>query len=825
MNLGFWLRWAGRDLRQRWLQVIVIALIIALGTGMYSGYGGLENWRIASMDESYGMLNMYDLRMRLTPGSSLPQDEVVELLRQVAGVAAVEPRLLLDTQVDVVGSDPEVLVVGQIIGVETRSGGPFVNQVYIEQGRGLTDEDTNKAILEYKFARYYEIDTGANIVLSAGLDVEVVGIGQIPEYFIVMPAGDISFMMGESSFAAIVLPLTSVQNHYQLNGQINDVLFLLEDQAELEVVQAAIEKTMADSYPGLGIVINTQEEDPVHNLLYSDAVEDQEMLDFFSIILLAGASLAAFNLAGRIVESQKRQIGIGMALGAPRSLIALRPLLMGLQIAFLGTLMGLALGFLFSWLVADLTMDFVPLPYWEGTMLHWTNFLEAGLLGIFLPLLATLIPVLGAVRTPPLDAIHGHLTARSSGLNRWLKGIQLPGDTFLQMPLKNVLRSARRSGLMILGIATAVILLTLFLGLLDTMVATIDQMESALLHRSSDRIVVNLTGFHPTDHPHVENIGRLTSEDGRPMFSEVENGLVLAGRLRAIGAENDEGIFTTLEYFHPESPIWTPNLLSGALSTNADQGIVGLVISQKMADDWGLEVGDTAVLEHPRREGLMEVNFVESSVVITGVHDNPIRTMSYVDQTQEPFTGLEYAANIMTALPNAGVETEEARRILFGQPGVASVRTVAEIVDVFDDAVDLLTGILRVIQWVVVFLAFLIAYNATTINVDDRLREIATMFAFGLRPRTVLRMQMGENLLLSLAGTGIGLALGYILLQRFMASRMESMFESLGLMVTVAPLTLIIIVLLSVGVVALTPVVNFRRLLRINIPNTLRVME
>jgi hypothetical protein len=66
---GFWLRWAWRDLRQRWLQVLAIALIIALGTGMFAGLGGQETWRIASMDASYGALRMYDLRLSLTPGS------------------------------------------------------------------------------------------------------------------------------------------------------------------------------------------------------------------------------------------------------------------------------------------------------------------------------------------------------------------------------------------------------------------------------------------------------------------------------------------------------------------------------------------------------------------------------------------------------------------------------------------------------------------------------------------------------------------------------------------------------------------------------------
>jgi putative ABC transport system permease protein len=834
MKLKFWLRWAGRDLRQRWLQVGAIALIIALGTGIYAGLGSMESWRIDSMDESYRMLNMYDLRLSLTPGSSLPQAEAVEVLSQVPGVTAVEPRLLLDTQVEVIGSDPEILVVGQIMGVETRDGGPHVNQVHIEEGRGLSETDSNQALLEFKFARHHNLETGSQLLLGGGLEVEVVGFGQMPEYFLVMPPGGFQFMLGEAFFAAVTLPLATVQNHYQQPGQINDLLFLLDDEADPAVVQAAIETAVADNFPGVGVTLNTRAEDPVHHLLYSDAVEDQVMLDFFAIILLVGASLAAFNLAGRIVESQRRQIGISMALGVPRRRIALRPLLMGLQIAFLGMLLGLAFGWLFGRLLGDLTMEMAPLPYWSGSILHWSSFMVAALLGLLLPLLATLIPVWQAVRMPPLEAIHGHLIARSSGLNQWLKGVRLPGNTFSQMPLKNVLRSVRRSGLMILGLVTAVILLTLFLGLLDTMVATLNQVENALLHRSPDRLTVNLTTFYPADHPEVENIAALTSEDGRPLFAEVEKGLLLAGRLRADwsaadGSAAGGAIVTTLEYFDPDSPIWTPQLIAGELhhagQQAAGQEAISLIISQKMAEDWGLAVGDTAVLEHPRREGLMGVRLVKSQAIITGIHDNPVRTLSYVDRTQSPFTGLEMATNILTVIPQTEIAPEQARRILFAQPGVAAVQTVVEVITVFDEAMELLAAMLRIIQVVVVLLAFLIAYNATSINIDDRKREIATMFAFGLRPRTVLWVQMGENLLLGAAGTLMGLALGYLMLHQFMAARMESMFENLGLVVSVAPLTMLVIMLLGAGVVALTPLVNFHRLQRINIPDTLRVME
>jgi ABC-type lipoprotein release transport system permease subunit len=79
------------------------------------------------------------------------------------------------------------------------------------------------------------------------------------------------------------------------------------------------------------------------------------------------------------------------------------------------------------------------------------------------------------------------------------------------------------------------------------------------------------------------------------------------------------------------------------------------------------------------------------------------------------------------------------------------------------------------------------------------------MFAFGLRPRTVLWVQIGENFLVGVIGTGIGVAIGYPMLHQFMAARMENMLENFGLVVAVAPLTVVVIVLVTAGVVTLMP--------------------
>lgn len=86
MGLVFTLRWAARDLRRRWPQVLAIALIIAIGTGVYAGLGSTAQWRRQSNDASYSLLGMYDLRVRAAEGADAATGEMLSALASAAGL-------------------------------------------------------------------------------------------------------------------------------------------------------------------------------------------------------------------------------------------------------------------------------------------------------------------------------------------------------------------------------------------------------------------------------------------------------------------------------------------------------------------------------------------------------------------------------------------------------------------------------------------------------------------------------------------------------------------------------------------------------------------
>ena len=822
MKSLFWLRWAWRDLRERWLQVVAIAVIIAVGTGIFAGLGGQESWRLRSLELTYEEMNLHDLRVRLTTGSYVERDEVLAVLNDIAGVARVDPRLLVDTLVEASNGEEILVVAGRLVGVDSEAGAPFVDIIHSYGGRMLEPGDQGVAVLETKFADYYGVEPGDHVTLIGGTDLEIVGLGLTPEYLQIVPEELGVAVQGEANLAVLYVPLSTAQTVYDRTGMVNDLRLALEDGADRDAVQAEVERRMGEALPGVGAQVTTGEEDPVRVFLESDAVEDQELLDLIAIFFLIGAALAAFNLAGRIVESQRRQIGIGMALGAPRSWLAFRPLLVGLQIALIGTVLGLLLGLGFTRLFTMTMEAFIPMPGDPGIMLHPQSFLIAAAMGIILPLLATMIPVWQAVRTEPLEALHGHLAAKSSGLNRLLKGVRLPGKTLAQMPLKNVLRSPKRTLLTIGGLAVAVALLFLFMGLLDTLLLTLEGLENALLYRSPNRIVVSLNRFYPVDHEQVRKLATL--EGSSHLFAETEPFIRLGGQLRNGG----EAFDALLEFIPAESTIWVPRLEEGRWGESGEwpgSQQPRIVIAQKAAEDLGVAVGGTVTLEHPYREGPIAFRTISTDLRVTGIHDNPVRGFAYIPLEDAAFTGLDGLTNALMTTPGADMDRATIRGKLFGHQDVIAINAVAELTEGFDDMERMMIPIIRIMQGGVVFIAFLIALNSTSINLDDRRREVATMFAFGTPPCAVTWVQVGENVLLGLFGTLIGGALGWLILNEMLAARMEVMMEELGLLVTIGPLSLVSAVLLGIGTIALTPLLSARKLHRIDIPSTLRVIE
>ncbi|KJE19922.1 hypothetical protein FF36_05773, partial [Frankia torreyi] len=82
-STGLWWRWSLRELRQRLLLVVAIAVMIGLGTGLYAGLTSSSHWRRQSYDASYARLNVHDLRVAVGAGATVAQGRLAAVVRSL----------------------------------------------------------------------------------------------------------------------------------------------------------------------------------------------------------------------------------------------------------------------------------------------------------------------------------------------------------------------------------------------------------------------------------------------------------------------------------------------------------------------------------------------------------------------------------------------------------------------------------------------------------------------------------------------------------------------------------------------------------------------
>ena len=162
---------------------------------------------------------------------------------------------------------------------------------------------------------------------------------------------------------------------------------------------------------------------------------------------------------------------------------------------------------------------------------------------------------------------------------------------------------------------------------------------------------------------------------------------------------------------------------------------------------------------------------------------------------------------------------------MFGLDGVSSAQAVARFAEIFDETLEQFVGFLFVTAGFVLVLAVLIAFNSSRITVEERRREHATMRAFGLPVRSVMAVVVKESVLVGVFATLFGLAAGTLILGWMLDSLAQSTLPDFGISVYLAPQTLVIALVVGVVAVAVAPLFLVRSIRRMNLPDTLRVME
>jgi putative ABC transport system permease protein len=803
------MRWSWRDLRARIVQVAAVAAVVALGTGIYAGLSSTSGWRRSSYDASYRALAVHDLRVTLASDTYTSARRLDDAIAGSPNVAGVETRLIGVTQVDASTGSRTILVPGRLIGVDLGAGHPQIDRLEVRTGRALGPPDVgrNRVALDVHFAEHYDLPPEGTLRLSGGTRVEYVAQVLSPEYFMV--SSNEGTMHAEANFAVMWASTETVGRLIGRTGRVNDAVVRLRDDSDRRASAAALEARLRVRLPNVAATVTPIDEDRSYELMYKDIDGDQRLFTIFSFLVLGGAAFAAFNLVSRIVEAQRREIGIGMSLGVPPPQIAIRPALVGLQVALLGAVLGVAVGLGVGALVLDVMQQFLPLPDWHNEFALGT-YARGWTIGLIVPFVATLIPVARAIRVDPIDAIRtGPSTAGRTGLAPLISRITV-GNSIRQMPLRNVLRAPRRTLFTALAIGAAIATLVGVIGLVDSFVHTIDTGEAAVLGSRPERLSVNLSSFEVRGSPELRAI------TDAPGVGRAEPGLQVMGTMRS-GGHSVDALVRLLPF---DSELWVPGTRAGRLDTTS----VGIVISEKASRDLDVDVGDDITLRHPLRQGL-GYRMVTSQVPVEAIHEIPYRFMTFMDTRDAQLMHLDGVYNVLAAEPEPGTSVGRLQRTLFETPGVSSVQAVRDYAHSIRDLLEQMLGILRVIEGAVLVLALLIAFNSSSISADERSREHATMFAYGVPVGRVLTNTVVESVIVGALGTAIGIGLGQLIVGYITRFMLPGTLPDVSVEPAVSTATILTAVGLGIIAVSIAPLFTVRRMRRMDIPATLRVVE
>lgn len=481
------------------------------------------------------------------------------------------------------------------------------------------------------------------------------------------------------------------------------------------------------------------------NVGYACFENDSAIIDgignVIPIFFFLVAALVCMTTMNRMVEEQRTQIGVLKALGYGNGVIMSKYLFYSGSAAVTGCILGFFGG---TWLF--------PKVIWKAYCIMYTMeevaYVFSGELAA-ISMIAAILCSMGATwftcRNELSEAAANLMRPKSpkSGKRVFLEHIPFLWKRmkFLhKVSVRNIFRYKKRFFMMVIGISGCTALLVTGFGIKDSVADVADmQFEQIQIY---DMSVTFKEG---------------QSDAVRTAFQETAAALVEKYAYfceKSIDLEFEEQVKTVNLVVFQEQDM--KEFLQ--FHTTADEAVElpgggECILSHQLAENYGIGIGDVILL----RDG--DMNRLE--VTVSGIFENFIYNYVYINaETYEQETGKE--AEFKTAYLNLkeGQDVHRAAADLMKLEEVSAVTVNADTRERLANMMQSLDYVVLLIICCAAFLAFIVLYNLTNINITERIREIATLKVLGFYKAESASYVFRENLILTVIGTGVGLLLG-----------------------------------------------------------------
>ena len=481
----------------------------------------------------------------------------------------------------------------------------------------------------------------------------------------------------------------------------------------------------------------------------------------FPVFFFLVAALVATTTMTRMVDENRLQMGTLKALGYSNASIAGKYLLYGIAASVLGSIVGIAVGFVvfptIFWYAYRTMMFSLPtftLHFYPGLALG-SMALSAAVIG-----LATLQACRASLKEKSAALLLPRAPAAGKRiLLEYLTPLWKRMSFSQKTTARNLFRYKKRFFMTVLGVAGCTALLLIGFGIQDSLLPMLTKQTTELTHAD---LTISLSDEKA-----------LTMENGLADLLDSSSGITSWGRYytKSVTLYNAEGEKETVSLVAAadESQMteyFTFRTRQGHKAIAFDDSSV--ILTEKTAEKLGLSVGDSFEVE--------TTDGGRRSLTLTGITENYVFTRLYLSQAQLKTLngGALPAWNAVygqTDCPTDAARASLSSAILACNY-VSSVSFIEDTTQMFDGLIGCLNYVVILVIVCAAALAAVVLYNLISVNLGERKKELATIKVLGFYDKEVYRYIFREIDLLSLIGSLVGLVVG-IPLHQFIIRTVE----------------------------------------------------
>lgn len=741
-------------------QFISMIIMIAIGVGIFIGFNiewkSLENDVFSFFEET----NYADFRLYSETGFS---EDDIKSIKNIDGVDAATR--YFNVNVGIKNTKKSVaLNVSEDYTVSTMT---------VMQGAEY-DKNSEGIWLSDKFSDVNNIKIGDLLTFTyKGIEIsdKVVGLVKSSENLICV-ADENQIMPDYNSFGFAYVSPKTLENALKtpFYPQINIIANLDKTTLEQKIKDVT----------GTTFLVSDKKEHYAYAGVMSECEEGKTMGSILPVLFLAIAILTMITTMHRISANEKVQIGTLKSLGFRNKKILLHYTSYGFVIGFIGTALGIAIGYLIAAVIISpngMMGTYLDMPNWNLSMPEFC--IPVLVLMLAFMIFISFLSVKKMLNGTAADTLKPYTpkVMKKSKIERFKFWNKLSFGT--KWNIRDILRHKSRSAMTLLGVLGCTVLLVGGLGMKDTMQNFLNMLDKDISNYNT-KIILSESA---------------TKQDAITIADD------LKGDLQSSSGISYGGKTVTLD-------IYSANNGKIGFLTESNEHLKlennGVYLCLRLKDT--ANVGDTIEFSPYGSEKTYKVKV--AGYIRSLVSECVVMTDTYADSI-----GIDYKINsVYTDTLSDKIENSEI---------ISAKQDKNTIMESYDTFMKIMNVMIVVLVIAAVVLGIVVLYNLGIMNYVERSRELATLKVLGFRDRQIGNLLISQNMWFTVLGLLIGIPAGVGVL-KFLIVALASEYE---LSITVGVLTYAVSILLTFGVSLIVGLMVSKRTRKINMVEALKNAE